>query len=94
MVQKFQDLDIIWKILIIIGSISSFIMISLAIVLILIFNTNIIPVDNVLSYKEDISSFDDFFKDLDKDSEEKDLIKMVESLMKDVSDLRSEFSRK
>ena len=62
--QQFSDLDIKWKILIIIGILALIICITLSIVLILIFKSDVIPVDNI-SHVEDISEFDDFFNDLD-----------------------------
>jgi hypothetical protein len=45
---KFNDLTISWKILIIFGSISLFINIALIIFVILIFKTDLIPIEDLL----------------------------------------------
>ncbi len=66
-------------------------MVILSIILILIFNTNLIPIDNILSYKEDISEYNDFFEKLnepDEDIKEKDILKLINNVSDDISEIR------
>lgn len=71
----FQDLDLCWKVLIIIGFIFCVCSIILAIVLILIFETDIIPIESLYSRntEPDLEKFNFLFDD-PKDSDAKDSI--------------------
>lgn len=79
----FQDLDLCWKVLIIIGFIFCVCSIILAIVLILIFETDIIPIESLYSRntEPDLEKFNFLFDDDPKDS-----IDNVKDSVNDVKD--------
>ncbi len=78
---SFINLHIKWKVLIIIGSISLLLSCILGILLIIIFNSDIIPINN--SYKEDIQEYDDFFKNIEECKDKKKIKKIKKKIKKD-----------
>lgn len=66
---SFNDLPISWKTLIIIGIISLFIMIGLIIFVILIFKTDLISLDFLVSSKTNIDEYNDFLEDFNNSIE-------------------------
>ena len=70
-IQKFKDLSIGWKTMVIIGAISLIVVVGLIILLILIFETDIIPIETLLGAKEDLdlSEYDKFFESMDEELE-------------------------
>jgi hypothetical protein len=69
---NFHELDLQWRILIIFGCISFFIILALIIFIILIFKTDLISIDYLVSTQEtNIEKYDDFFKLLDQEYDQK-----------------------
>jgi hypothetical protein len=69
---NFSELDTIWKVLVIIGCISLFLLVCSIVLIILIFKTNLISVDDIIESKVDIHEYSDFINNLFEDSLEKD----------------------
>jgi hypothetical protein len=96
-IQRFDDLSMGWKTMVVIGAISIIVVVGLAILLILIFETDIIPIEMILGSKEDLdlSEYDDFFNSMDKeleaelgeDFENSDLDSDLDSIFDDSSSL-------
>lgn len=61
----FSDLPLIWKILIIIGSICCFLFILSLILIILIFKSDIIPIDFIINSKTNVDEFNDILNEWD-----------------------------
>lgn len=68
-IQNFKDLSIAWKTMVVIGAVSIFVVVGLTVLLILIFETELIPIEALLGTKEDLdlTEFDNFFKSMDEE---------------------------
>lgn len=65
---KFEELDLIWKTLIIIGILFIIIALGLMIFIILVFKTDLIPLDLILASKDVDKKYQDFIDELDFDN--------------------------
>jgi len=90
---SFTDLKLKWKILVVIGIIALFISITLAIILILIFETDLIPIESLINTNKNLDKFDYLFDDvLEKETFIDDLEDIHKSITTpDIDDEESDF---
>ncbi len=87
--QKLADIDTKWRVLVIIGIISLILVVGLVIFIILIFKTDLISLEYLLSTQTNTDEFDDFIADL---GSEPVLEPRCEPVSESGSELESDFN--